>query len=88
MPSDTERSRKFRKEVRSDPIKHEEHKKRDRERKRKKSDKKATMTESEKSKLREKERIKKRRQVARKWQKNLGKSEEKKQMAHSRAHKV
>ena len=78
MPSNTERSRKFRKEVRSDPIKHEEYKKRDRERQRKKyTDKKATMTESEKSKLREKERLKKRKQVAQKQQKNLEKSEEK-----------
>ena len=78
MPSNTERSRKFRKKVRIDPIKNEEYKKRDREKKRKKyADKKATMTESEKSKVREKERLKKRKQVARKQQKNLGKSEEK-----------
>ena len=72
MPSNTERSKKFRKKIRNDPIQHEEYKKKDRERKKKKyAEKKAIMTESEKSKLREKERLKKRKQAAKKQLMNL-----------------
>ena len=67
MASNTERSKKWRKKIRSDPSKHEEYKKKDRERKKKKyAEKKRTMSETEKSKLREKERLKKRVQAARK----------------------
>lgn len=36
VPSNTERSKKFRKDIRSDPVKHEEYKKKDRDRKKKK----------------------------------------------------
>ena len=77
MSSNTERSKKFREKIRSDLVKHEEYKKRDRERKKKKyAERKATMSESEKSKLREKERLKKRKQAARKHLKNPGNHDE------------
>ncbi|KAK2548197.1 hypothetical protein P5673_031662 [Acropora cervicornis] len=63
MASNTERSKKWRKKIRSDPSKHEEYKKK---KKKKYAEKKRTMSETEKSKLREKERLKKRVQAARK----------------------
>ena len=77
MASNTERSKKWRKKIRSDPSKHEEYKKKDRERKKKKyAEKKRTMSETEKSKLREKERLKKRGQAARKRLQNFKNREE------------
>ena len=77
MASNTERSKKWRKKIKSDPGKHEKYKKKDRERKKKKyAEKKRTMFETEKSKLREKERPKKRVQAARKRLQNLKNREE------------
>ena len=77
MASSTERSKKFREKMKSDPIKLEEYKKKDRERKRSKyAEKKATMSDREREALREKERKKKRVQAEKKKQAARKKEEE------------
>ena len=87
MPSDTERSGKFRKEVRSDPIKHEEYRKRDRERKRKKLTRRQPWLKV-KNPAKRKRKNKEKKTSSKKMTEEFGKEWRKKQMAHSRARKV